>query len=336
MPMPTYPATETDLHAEIDVLRPQYPDTQDLYREVCVVLFFRHGITPTANKLYQLVRKGSMSAPAEALSRFWETMREKSRIRIEHPDVPDALRDVAGEMVGALWQRAQAAAQEALTQLRTEALAQVQIAEGTAQTATTRAQESEQALRAAQHNLQILQQQWTDSQTDLGRAQGMVSALQRQVDAGVTQRRELHEGFSAAQQHFTHELEQQRTAASAGEVRHASDLKRLLLDVDRERVNASRYQKELEQARRTFAEQTELQRQQLWDKQQAFDTLQQRNGELEGSVAELRGQRDQLTGRLDELQLRVENMSTTKPAARSQPKRVIRSTAVPRRLKRSL
>ena len=89
------------LQTEIEALRPQYPDTQDLYREVCLVLFFRHGITPTANKLYQLVRKGSMSAPAEALNRFWETLREKSRIRIEHPDLPPSLQSAAGEMMGA-------------------------------------------------------------------------------------------------------------------------------------------------------------------------------------------------------------------------------------------
>lgn len=104
--METQDTTEKRLLAEIEALRAQYPDTQDLYREVCVILFFRYGITPTANKLYQLVRKGSMSAPADALNRFWEMLREKSRMRIEHPDLPESLRDAAGEMVGALWQRA--------------------------------------------------------------------------------------------------------------------------------------------------------------------------------------------------------------------------------------
>ncbi len=44
---------ENRLLVEIEALRAQYADTQDLYREVCVVLFFRHGITPTANKLYR-------------------------------------------------------------------------------------------------------------------------------------------------------------------------------------------------------------------------------------------------------------------------------------------
>jgi hypothetical protein len=80
------------LSLDIERLREQFPHTQDLYREVCVLMFFRHGTTPTANKLYQLVRKGSMSAPAEALATFWENLREKSRVRIEHPDLPQALK----------------------------------------------------------------------------------------------------------------------------------------------------------------------------------------------------------------------------------------------------
>lgn len=330
------PTLERDLQAEIDALRSTYPETQDLYREVCVVLFFRYGITPTANKLYQLVRKGSMSAPAEALSRFWETMREKSRIRIEHPDLPDTLREVAGELVGALWQRAQTAAREALAQLQAEAQAQVQTAEGIAHTATLRAQENEQALHLAQQKLQYLQQQWIDCQTDLGRAQGMVSALQHQVEAGVMQRRELQEGFSAAQQRFTHDLEQQRAAANAGEARHAADMKRLLLDVDRERVNASKLQKELEQTRRTFAEQTELQHQQLLDKQQAFDTLGQRSGGLEASVVELRRQRDQLNQNINELQLRLESAAPLQASTRNPMKRTVRSSPPQKRLKRRL
>lgn len=334
--MPNYPASETNLQAEIDALRPKFQDTQDLYREACVVLFFRHGITPTANKLYQLVHKGSMSAPAEALNRFWATMREKSRIRIEHPDVPDALRYVAGELVGALWQRAQAAAHEALTQLQAEAQAQVKTAEDATQAANTRAQESEQSLHVAQQKLQLLQQQWTDSQTDLGRAQGMVNALQRQVDAGVMQRRELQEGFTATQQRFSHELEQQRTAAHASEVRHTSDLKRLLLDIDRERVNASRLQKELEQTRRTFAEQTELQRQELQDKQQALDILQRHNRELEGNAGELRGQRDQLNQQLDELQIRLKTPLPTQVLTSRPLKRRIRNAQPSPRIKQTL
>src|SRR5215217_6554522 len=83
---------ENQLLNDVEALRLRYPNTQELYREVCTVMFFRYGMTPTANRLYQLVRKGSMSAPAEALAKFWSQLRERSRVTIEGPDLPEALR----------------------------------------------------------------------------------------------------------------------------------------------------------------------------------------------------------------------------------------------------
>src|SRR5258708_13494976 len=62
---------EARLAAEIDRLKVQFPKTRELYREVCALLFFRHGITPTANRLYQLVRRGSMGTPTPVLGGFW-------------------------------------------------------------------------------------------------------------------------------------------------------------------------------------------------------------------------------------------------------------------------
>ena len=109
---------EKTLLADIDALRQRFPQTQDLYREVCIIMFFRYGMTPTANKLYQLVRKGSMSAPAEALSRFWDTLREKSRVTVSHPDLPEPLKHAVGELVATLWQSAQTMAAENLAAFR--------------------------------------------------------------------------------------------------------------------------------------------------------------------------------------------------------------------------
>jgi hypothetical protein len=114
------PLAESALLADIESLRGQFPQTQDLYREVCALMFFRYGITPTANKLYQLVRKGSMSAPAEALSRFWQNLRDKSRVVISHPDLPDLLKVAAGELAATLWTTAMTEAHESLGAFRQE------------------------------------------------------------------------------------------------------------------------------------------------------------------------------------------------------------------------
>ena len=40
-----------------------------------------------------------MSAPAEALAKFWEDLRGKARVEIDHPDLPEALKVAAGQAV---------------------------------------------------------------------------------------------------------------------------------------------------------------------------------------------------------------------------------------------
>lgn len=323
--METQEINEKRLMAEIEALRAQYSDTQDLYREVCVILFFRHGITPTANKLYQLVRKGSMSAPADALNRFWETLREKSRMRIEHPDLPEALRDAAGEMVGALWQRAQAEAKSTLGALQEEAEASVQAAQSAAEDALQKQQAAEAALESARQDGSGLQQQVNELQASLARAQGEMAAQQRQIDLAMAQRQELQQALATAREQFTRELEQQRTANAAAEQRHAADIKRMLLDVDRERVQLAKAQKELEQSRRTLSEQTESHRTQITERQSQIEALRHRNGELEGMVVELRAQRDQMGSEIDSMRQRAE----APPVEKAPSKRRVKRDAAP-------
>ena len=115
---------ESRIAAEIERLKAEFPKTRELYREVCALLFFRHGVTPTANRLYQLVKRGSMSTPTQVLGEFWVELREKSRVRIEHPDLPAELQAAAGELVATLWTKSTTSAQAALEALRTDAEAE--------------------------------------------------------------------------------------------------------------------------------------------------------------------------------------------------------------------
>src|ERR1700687_2226067 len=111
---------EARLTAEIDRLKAEFPKTRELYREVCALLFFRFGITPTANRLYQLVKRGSMSTPTTVLAEFWTELREKSRVRIEHADLPAELQAAAGELVATLGARSTTSAEAALEALRAD------------------------------------------------------------------------------------------------------------------------------------------------------------------------------------------------------------------------
>jgi chromosome segregation ATPase len=303
------------LQGEIDALRVRFIDTQELYREVCTLLFFRHGITPTANKLYQLVRKGSMSAPSEALARFWETLRDKSRVRIEHPDLPNELRDAAGEVIGALWQRAQALAQDSLAAARGEAQASVLAAQAAAEAAGAEAEGLSQALAQVREQSQANEAALRSTEQDLARERGETAALQRHVDDAAQQRRELQDALQATQQRFTHELEQQRGAAAAAEERYNADLRRALLDVDRERSAAIKAQKELEQVRRAGAEQAAQHRASLETLQEERAQISQKLGVTEGALAETRSARDALSRQLDKALLAKTRPSRKKPGS---------------------
>ena len=158
-------ADESRLTAEIERLKADFPKTRELYREACALLFFRFGITPTANRLYQLVRKGSMSTPTAVLGEFWAELREKSRVRIEHPDLPADLQAAAGELVAALWNRSSADAAGALDALRAEVeaervAAKAEVAAMQAELARTETalEQRTAALLAAQVRIQELEQ----------------------------------------------------------------------------------------------------------------------------------------------------------------------------------
>jgi hypothetical protein len=97
---------EIKLIQDVEDLRTHSSQAKELYREVCHLMFFRYDIQPSANKLYQLVRKGTMATASQAVNNFWSELREKRRVDIEQPGLPESLREFAGEALSTLWKGA--------------------------------------------------------------------------------------------------------------------------------------------------------------------------------------------------------------------------------------
>lgn len=292
--MDTSHAVEQQIQAEIEQLRDQFPQTQDLYREACVLLFFRFGITPTANKLYQFVRKGSMSAPAQALTKFWGDLREKSRIRIEHPDLPEELRAAAGELTAALWTRALAGANETFVAQRSEMQAAVLEAQAAQADANQKLELVRQDLAVAQQsNLQAADQIRALEQHLASEVAGR-EATEAQLRQVVDETHRLQIANEQARREFATELEKQRSATLLTEERFYAAEERALLEIDRERTQAAKLQKELEQARSAAAHQTDRHRAELASLQTDIGQLRQRIGILEGALQTTTAARDQV------------------------------------------
>jgi chromosome segregation ATPase len=293
---------EANIQAEVEELRGKFPQTQELYREVCILLFFRCGITPTANKLYQYVRKGSMSAPAEALNRFWADLRERSRARIEHPDLPEAIKVAAGELAAALWTQAQQLSQESLATLRAEAQNEVaeakaarDVAMGSLDVASIELSSARQTLLAANQRVSQIEQELA-AETATRVAIGQQLTVARDAIAAAQLATE------DARREFSSELEKLRSAAQLSEDRYRAAEQRALLEIDRERSAGVRLQKELDAVRDASTAAVSRHRLEIEPLQAQIGDLRQRNGVLEGNLQAMRSAQDKLSSDLSAAQ----------------------------------
>jgi len=273
------------LAADIARLKAEFPRTRELYREVCALLFFRHGITPTANRLYQLVKRGSMGTPTAVLGEFWTELREKSRVRIDHPDLPADLGAAAGELVATLWTRATASAEATLDALRAEVEAQraesqqaVIAARDELARVETALEQRTAALLAAQVEIRNLEKAQAEGYAQRQAQEGELAQVRATLAARDREIVEVREGFSR-------DLDKLREAAERAEERLRASEKRALLEIDRERGAATKLQKELDETTKR-ADRREA------DQRRAVDIIQAQLGDARHQAGVLQGRLD--------------------------------------------
>lgn len=289
---------DQEIAPEIERLRSQFTDTQELYREVCVLLFFRHGITPTANKLYQLVRRGSMSAPASALRTFWEDLRDKSRIRIEHPDLPVSLKEAAGELVATLWTEAQASAHQSLAAFRESASESIRMAQTAQKIADADRLAIEKLLDDLREQLETTRERSFQLELDLSSEKTSTESLKTQLIAAAEKQKALESSLIEARRDFASELEKQRQALERSEERLQASEKRSLLEIDHERQGSARLQREMQGLRQTLQETNERHLAETTGFQKRVEELNQNLGVLEGKLQSQRETGAELTAQL--------------------------------------
>ncbi|WP_233830099.1 DNA-binding protein [Paraburkholderia sp. ZP32-5] len=234
------------LESDIEAAREHASDTQALYREVCALLFFRYGETPTANRLYQLVRKGSMSAPAKALRDFWVEVRDKTRVDVGRPDLPPEVASAAGELVAQLWRLSSDAASAALDTFRQDADAQIAAAreqsrqyDNERQQAVENAEQAANDASALRTRIGVLDARIVELQTANDMLAAQLAASKEEIASAST-------ALADARRDFAEELAKLRRAHEQNEQRLAAAEKRALLEIEAERTAAQRLRKELQ------------------------------------------------------------------------------------------
>ncbi len=304
--------SDHQISLDVERLRVDITETQKLYREVCVLLFFRYGITPTANKLYQFVRKGSMSAPTEALRAFWEDLRKKSRVRIEHPDLPESLKKTAGEMVATIWSQAQGAADQGLWELREQATESIKLAQEAQQKAEAENLGMQHVVEQLREEIRVGHDRALQLERELASERATNDALSNQLATAAQQIKVTEAALSEARQDFAVELEKQRKALERAEERLQGSEKRALLEIDRERQATARLQQEANQLRQSHHEAVDQHIKETTALQTKVAELNQKVGVAEGllqaqkeAVAAAAGQMETLRNLVGEKETRI-------------------------------
>jgi hypothetical protein len=247
-------STETEILSEVEALKAKFSDTRALYREACALLFFRFGITPTANKLYQYVRRGSMNVPTEEVGKFWDDMRRRARVDIQHPDLPEPIKAVAAEAIAALWSQATEAARGELAAARLEfqqEAEQARAGRDVADQAVVRMHAAAEQHRVDMEGV-LAEVQSARAELEVERrahagTQARVQQMQSQLEEAGRQQQALQDGFAA-------ELARTRDAVEAANERAAGAERRALKEIEQERQARARADSATDAARLKLSE----------------------------------------------------------------------------------
>lgn len=125
-PTPEYSDQESDIRADVAALKEQYPARKDLSVAVAKLLFLKYGRMPTVALVRQYTERGSSTNINTDLKAFWGVLRDKLKLNVIAPDVPEGLVEYAGEMMSSFWARASEEARKVLDDERAEIEAQRQ------------------------------------------------------------------------------------------------------------------------------------------------------------------------------------------------------------------
>lgn len=286
----TEAAPSSTIQAEVERLRALAPDTKALYREVAAALFFRFGVPPTANRLFQLVGKGSMATAASVLARFWQDLREHSRLRLEHPGVPEPLRDAAGSLIGQVWTAAYDLAQQDLAGARAELQAQLEQVRNEAERARLTATEAEGKLAERNRAVEQLQREVADGDGLLSARDGEISRLQVEVAALKSSIADRRAEVDEAKRAFAGELESLRSAIALTEERARASERRALAEIEAARHKADDAGKALAKQQKIHASEIDRFGKSLAKREAEIDVMRERLARAESALSHCAGQ----------------------------------------------
>lgn len=299
------------LAADVECLRAQHPNTGELYKAVCHLLFFKYDQHPTATRLYSLVRRGTNSVPQKALKDFWAEIRKEAKERSAMPSLPAELRESAETFIAGLWVQAQKQAKGAFAKHYEEAEASVarmlqQLQESTATVDQLRGQidDARRLLESQQALEKTLRDRIDEFTTE--RASLMEEAVQSQAALN-----EANKAIADLGEKLRADAAQASRNLEAAESRFRDSEKRLYVEIDRERERIKAADAALQKVREDGAKLEASRRTEISQLYREIGDLKQHAGAVEGKLHASEKRREHLESEVDRLHTQVGSATAT-------------------------
>lgn len=103
---------ESQIAHKVEELAKQFKTRKELSHAVCSLLLVEYSILPSANKLLQYMKRGSLTDLNKDVKEFVANLGANARASINAPGVPDELVKISGEFTVKLWEQACQSAQQ--------------------------------------------------------------------------------------------------------------------------------------------------------------------------------------------------------------------------------
>jgi len=205
-------------------------------RQAASLLFFEHGIYPSAKVVLSYTQQGSLTDINRDLHEFWQDLRDKARVKLDAPYLPKVLLERFAEALAGTWDHAMANATTTFEAERMEAEAQVgeaqrrmAEAERLAGSMLERAQASEAELRQERERREIAEKRVEGQMAEIESLQSSLVKWQQQAESEARARQE-------AEQRFSRDLEAERSLRQHDSERYDGEIKFVKLQIDTART----------------------------------------------------------------------------------------------------
>ena len=316
---------------------------EDVQRAIDTLL--KRGEAPSVHKVREVLGTGSFTTISEHL-REWRTQRDENRDQPPPGSMPEALQELAE----ALWEKAQASANESLAHYRAEAESRVESAQAEAAEARRQAEDAEQRESALAAHLAHTEQRLSEQSGELARRESERDALAERETRLTKRQAHLESQLANLQQAHERQAREQQEALNLQaarheerlaqeEQRHESSEARLMGLVDEARqerqaadkrhaqrlqqleTRLERAQQLVQEARSALADEEKRHRETQWARHQADErirTLQHEQALMQARIDEQKQLLEEQTRRLRDLESQLHRcLWQAPPAARS-------------------